>query len=228
MTRDQSPPPEVAAMLAVERSIPPVPAAAAERVRTRLDASIAAGGGAATAASGLIGKLFLVSVFVIVAGGGLAAYLARDGAAPAPAPARTSAVERRDLAPPPPTNVVPATRPAPAPAPIAAPDEHAARNVHAASTPKPKPEAIALDERELLEQAQRCLAQTDASCALAAIASHAKHFPSGALAEERDALWVQALALSGDTAAANAHARQFLETYPKSVYVTAIRRAMTP
>ncbi|MCA9519000.1 MAG: hypothetical protein KC635_28895, partial [Myxococcales bacterium] len=54
--------------------------------------------------------------------------------------------------------------------------------------------------------------------ALAALAEHARVFPAGQLAEERDLLRYRALRASGDAAAAQKAAAAFRERYPKSIH----------
>ena len=94
----------------------------------------------------------------------------------------------------------------------------------------PKPAAAAAhprtlaDERALLEKARTALAGGDDDGALAAVNRHAKQFPSGLLAEERDALRVRALASRGD----DVHALfdDFQSRYPLSLFLPSVRAAV--
>ena len=81
-------------------------------------------------------------------------------------------------------------------------------------------------ERQLLEAARTAVARSMVPAALASLEQHAREFPQGVLAEERDALWVQALAVSGDLPAARARAGRFTETYPDSLFLPVVERAV--
>ncbi len=77
-------------------------------------------------------------------------------------------------------------------------------------------------ERSLLGTARTALTRGNGSAALAALNSHARQFPRGQLREERESLWIQALALSGQGDEANARARSFKKTYPNSLLGPAV------
>ncbi len=83
------------------------------------------------------------------------------------------------------------------------------------------------EERALVERARTALARGLASDALAATDQHTKRFPRGRLAEEREALAVQALALSGDKKAAEARAGRFRRSFPNSIFASAVDRAVS-
>ncbi|HWL88075.1 MAG TPA: hypothetical protein VNO21_19870 [Polyangiaceae bacterium] len=80
-------------------------------------------------------------------------------------------------------------------------------------------------ERALVETARAALARTDAAAALAVLARHAREFPNGTLAEEREALAVQALAKAGDVAKAKVRAQRFRERYPRSLFLPVVEEA---
>jgi outer membrane protein assembly factor BamD (BamD/ComL family) len=82
------------------------------------------------------------------------------------------------------------------------------------------------EERALVDRARTALARGLASDALAAIDQHTKRFPRGRLAEEREALAVQALALSGDKNAAGARAARFRRSFPSSIFASAVDQAV--
>jgi ribosomal protein L13E len=67
-----------------------------------------------------------------------------------------------------------------------------------------------------LEAIRRQLAAGDGAAALAAIARHRAAFPTGQLVPEREALTIEALCTSGDTAAAVRRARAFALAHPDS------------
>lgn len=80
------------------------------------------------------------------------------------------------------------------------------------------------DERALLEKARTSLAGGDSDAALAAVNRHAKLFPSGLLAEERDALRVRAAAARGDDV--QALFDDFATRYPLSLFLPSVRAAV--
>lgn len=230
MSRDEPLPRDLAAMLQAEREIPPPPAGAYERVQPRLHATIAAAGNSAApsgAASGAAAiKPLVVTMLAVLGAGAVVAYLALRADPPpraavdpppaaSPSPSQIHAIE---LAP----AVSPSIMaPAPSPAEVSAPEAPAV--VGERQPPRHKP-----DERALIDEAQRCLARQATACALAAVGVHARHYPKGELAEERDAIQIQALDLAGNAAAAQERARLFVAAYPNSVYGAAIRRLLEP
>jgi hypothetical protein len=90
-----------------------------------------------------------------------------------------------------------------------------------ALTPAPKPSASPEDslkgEAELLNKAHRALA-TDPSTALAIAREHAKRYPRGQLAAERELLLVQALVKLGRRSEAEARGRELREAAPNNIY----------
>jgi hypothetical protein len=89
------------------------------------------------------------------------------------------------------------------------------------ATAAARPPAAASDfsaERSLLERARSALARSDGTAAMAAIDEHQRRFPSGSLAEEREALAVRALLASGKRAEAERRAAAFGKRYPNSLF----------
>jgi len=82
------------------------------------------------------------------------------------------------------------------------------------------------DESELIEAAWSALDRDDPEGALAAIGRHQDHYPTGRLAEERDALRVLALAKAGRTDEARERADLFRAEYPRSIHLAAIQAAL--
>jgi hypothetical protein len=123
------------------------------------------------------------------------------------------------------------TRAAPAPtttAPPAASD--AGREKHVASR-RARAEAGGDDlaaERRLLEEARAALARGDGRSALAAADRHARTFPAGQLAEERESVRVRALVASGRLDEARARAERFRRRYPQSIFLPAIASTLDP
>jgi hypothetical protein len=74
------------------------------------------------------------------------------------------------------------------------------------------------EERQILDRAESALRGRNAGEALAATAEHARRFPSGQLAAERDALYIQALVLEGHVEQARRETEDFHARYPNSVF----------
>lgn len=81
-------------------------------------------------------------------------------------------------------------------------------------------------ERRLLEPARTALARGLTPQALELLEKHEQQFANGVLAEERDALWVQALSVAGQPEAARARARRFRAAYPDSLFMPVVERAL--
>ncbi len=80
-------------------------------------------------------------------------------------------------------------------------------------------------ERMLLDGARAALGRGDPAAAVVAAKAHEQRFPRGALAEEREALYIQALAQSGKLPEARARAARFKQTYPDSMLLPAVSAA---
>lgn len=86
------------------------------------------------------------------------------------------------------------------------------------------PSADTLDrELQILGVARRALARGDGLASLVALAEHARSFPDGALAEERDALFVRAHCAAGHERDAREGLVRFTERYPSSVSLPTLR-----
>jgi TolA-binding protein len=81
------------------------------------------------------------------------------------------------------------------------------------------------EERLLLETASVALMKGDHASALVALRQHAARFPRGALAQEREALLVQALAASGNEEAAQNRAEDFKRNFPGSLQRDSVEKA---
>lgn len=91
-----------------------------------------------------------------------------------------------------------------------------------ATTPSLGAASTLARERELLDVGRAALARGRGDDALAAAKEHAKYFPSGQLAEEREVLAIQALRLAGRNADAKARAALFAKRFPASIYAAAV------
>jgi hypothetical protein len=111
-----------------------------------------------------------------------------------------------------------------APRPAEAPTESASDSAITVQT-------TLAEERSLVSLAREAIARRDGLSAIEALTAHERTFRYGKLAEERDALFVQALALSGRDSDARRRARDFEQRYPRSVFrprIEAILREMSP
>jgi len=83
-------------------------------------------------------------------------------------------------------------------------------------------------ELKVLQPARAAVARDDFLSALAAIAEHERRFPEGQLAEEREALRVQALLGLQRTEEASRAAAAFRERFPGSVLLSRMRKSLHP
>jgi outer membrane protein assembly factor BamD (BamD/ComL family) len=77
-------------------------------------------------------------------------------------------------------------------------------------------------ERTLIEDARARLKSGDATGALARLGEHAANYPDGQLAEDREALAVQALVHAGQYDAAWTRAAALRARWPNSVFLPAV------
>ena len=78
----------------------------------------------------------------------------------------------------------------------------------------------------MIEMARTALFRGDASTTLRIVRSHAQRFAQGRLAEERDSLWIQALAVAGRGAEARERAAKFRLAYPQSLLLGVVKHAL--
>lgn len=159
---------------------------------------------AGTKLTGLLASAWLklgLGVSVLVAAGVTTAYVAREERQIATTTVHTAV--RQPLAP-----TTSSTAWEPVPVPSAAPT---------ASTKAPMPLAETRSELELVRQARAAL-QSDPDQSLALCTIHAKTYPSGQLAEEREVVAIDALMRVGRASDAKARARQFTRRWPQSAY----------
>jgi hypothetical protein len=224
MTADLPPlEPEVRALLdEVEGPPPMIPGSLQAKMRGRIELALAAEtatGGATPRRSMRLRQATMLGAAALV-GAGVTHFVERMVAAP-----RVEVVRVVVDAGPPPTasvhaDAVPAESASPEPARTASPS---------ASAPRPVAHDtdLALEGR-LIDTARAALAHGDFEASLAAVGRHAKAFPGGRLAEEREAIAVQALAGAGRTAEARARAQTFRKNYPQSLFVPLVDAAVGP
>jgi len=147
-----------------------------------------------------------------------ASYFLSDRPKPEPAPA----VSER---PAPSPSVVPTVTfvPAPSSAPSAAPSSSARVNARQGSAPIEAPKESELD---LMRDAKAAL-PVDPNQALSILNRHAKLYPSGVLAQEREVLAIDALLRLGRKSEASARAARFSSNYPTSAHWPHIQRSLS-
>ena len=112
--------------------------------------------------------------------------------------------------------------PAPAPEPLPVAIQHAV-TAKAARAPRGADPFTA--EVELLQRAHLAYARRDFSGALALVQEHARRFPKGPLAEEREALRVESLVGAGLADEASRRAAVFAARFPRSVLLPRVEAA---
>lgn len=235
--------PDLEALLEVERAAPgpaasvqraiaarlfeSVAAATAATAATASAASAATGGAsssataatAATSGAALIKPLLLAATFAAGVGTGVGGTLLikdRPPTSSKPLPVATLDASTREI------SLGDAGLPdASFETPDAAPSEPQVTSKPIIET-RTTPDRALASERALLEVARTALTRNDWQNALHSLNDHLEQFPHGRLAEERDALWIQALLRKGDREAAEIRARQFRERYPQSLFLPAI------
>jgi hypothetical protein len=169
-----------------------------------------------------LGSVPVGKALALVLIGGLAGSLLTILARPAPKAAEVRVV-----------SVEPAHE-APLPASSAVPTESAEAQE---PTPTP-PSAISsvatttdrslARERALVEKARSAIIRGDGATAILATADHLRQFPDGRLAEEREALAVQALMLVGRPDEAHDRAKRFRARYPNGLFLPVVEAAIGP
>lgn len=114
-----------------------------------------------------------------------------------------------------------ALAPTPTPTPIAPVSEGRRPGRHVS----PAAQESYAAELALLHRAQVAYASQEYSVTVGLVAEHARRFPNGRLAEERDALRVRSLARSGRTDEARRAADEFAAHFPRSVLLPRLKEA---
>ena len=200
---------------------------------TALGAAGGAGTGAAAAAltttTGVTVAKALGSLLFLAALGGGALYFSRDEPpASAPSAAKTvtapsTSVEDRGVAPTPPILAEPlAAATAESSAPVVATAPAAPKHSSKVAPAEPAEGALTVETR-LVSDARTAARAGDSSRALALLEQHARRFPGGVLAEERDAERAVLLCTSGRTGEGRTRAARFFRDYPKSALGANVR-----
>jgi hypothetical protein len=214
------PPPdgEVAEALDGLRREEPAPPEVRARARARLLAAVAGAPVGPGAPRGLLAGRRAVATVAFLAGG-VAGALAYALWVPRPAP-QVVYVDRVVAPPPPPVAVPPPPVP---PAPAANPPATTAT----VSAPPSRASQLSA-ERLVLDEARAAIAQGDPGRALDRLERHRRTFSSPILGEERDAMWVEALAKAGRHDEAASKAATFHKHWPESLFTSAVDDAVGP
>lgn len=158
------------------------------------------------------------------AGGKIALGFVATGVVAAAIAIATRTPSPTEAPPPPPASaIVEAPAPPPPPAPIETTPEPIAS---ASATPpaRPAPPRVVVPEATILKQAHDELLRGSPERALALAADHARAYPNGALAQERDVITIEALVRLGRKDEARRKARAFHAAYPGSSHGERIDR----
>ena len=233
-----SPRMQIEALLAVERAFVPQPddirARALRRARAAVPRSlyvqqpVTSSSPRRPLAVGKVAAAALV-LSTLCSAAFYAGYEVKTSAVPATAPATaasgaaTARSHSLTVSKPVPLRVSPVPSCAPAAAATAPePTRRASLPPRSAPAAEAKQSDVHAAELRVLQPAQLAVARQDYATALAAIASHRHQFPSGRLAEEREALRVKALLGLGRVAEAERASVAFQKRFPHS----ALRRRM--
>ena len=173
---------------------------------------------AAAAAAGGTTKLSAVAAtgVALLGGVGLVATQAGSGSAAREPRALVQRIEHR------------APRAAPQPS-AAAPTPSASEAPSgslSARAPRPADAAPRPSESELLRRAHDALRSGNGAAALKHVAEHRRSYPSGLLSQEREVVTIEALAQSGNRAAALSQGKAFLSRYPGSTHARRVRAVL--
>lgn len=181
-----------------------------------LQAGVAArlpGGAPAAAAHAGVAKLVAAAVVGVGAGGGAVLWALSHFAAPADVPAAAPVPAVSEPVPAPAAAAARPTAPSPPESAVA----HPARSATAPVAAEP--------EDALVDRAQRALA-ADPAAALRLAGEHARLYPAGELAQEREVVAVTALARLGRGEEAHARAAAFKRRWPTSAHVRKVDDAL--
>jgi hypothetical protein len=204
--------PNLGALFVAERVRSRAPAGTKARVLERLDGSIAAGAATGVAGASLGAKLLPILGAFVVGGavGGAAVAVARPPhVVYVDRPVPVASVVSSTVEPPPTIEIV--TTPA------------VEKTAPSASAPQ---EGTLAAERAVLDVARSALARGDGAHALEAAERHGRMFPRGQMAEEREAIAVQALVRLGRVDEARARGDRFRSRFPNSVLGPVIDAAL--
>jgi hypothetical protein len=113
--------------------------------------------------------------------------------------------------------------PSEAPAAVEAPKIAPTSRPGSATTPAPADSASIAREIEAVDQVRTLVSRGQSSAALSAIGKYRKEFPRGVLRQEATLLQIEALAKSGNLAAAREIGQRFLREHPRTPHEKRVR-----
>lgn len=217
--------PDIRSLLDAARALHPAPTASRDAVRARLDASLRAPLPNPAPAPALPRRWPLtVATFVV---GALSGALAQRALTPRPAVVTVVRVVQAPPAPAARTVADAAVAVAVVAPALAPPAAVVAADVPTRARVDREPVEGSLNgERAVLEIARTGLTRGQSAAAIAALERHARRYPRGRLAPERDSMWVQALVSAGRYDAAQEHAARFRRSYPGSMLQPVVDEAL--
>ena len=232
-------PPDLRALFAQEREAYPEDLAARARTMRRIEASIAFGavgvaaGAAAAAKTGLLASLGLHAakhaklwIALSFAGGIALGETHARLSTPPSAPQVAQATDPGTAAATSPATALASSSNEPAAIPVGSlPNLPSSPLAPPAVSAAPSNLAA---EQALIDTARSALSRGRALDALHATDDHARQFPHGRLAEERETMAIQALLLAGRRGDAEARGQRFHKAYPGSLYGNAVDALLAP
>lgn len=168
------------------------------------------------------GKVVMGMILVTVAGG-VGVWLSTRSAPRSPSPVQSAPIAESA----PQSSTAREVPSAEALAPSSSAAERSAPAIPSSNKPVPRREQDSLTAESALVGRARTRLETDPAGALASLEEHARTFPNGELAPERDFLTVKALRRVGRTDDARTKARAFLKRYPSSPYAGSVRNVLS-
>ncbi|MBN2193045.1 MAG: hypothetical protein JW751_09535 [Polyangiaceae bacterium] len=203
---------------------------ASNRARARTLAALGIAGSALVASKSAAASATGWSVSQVVVGGALAVAATVGVVAltvGSPSPAVDSVLTTPPIPIAPPTLSAPSAEISKGILTPTAPSEvpkRAIRKPRPTPAPRTAPSASIADELKSLDAARSALSAGNPAGALTRLDEHARRYPRGGLALEAEVLRIEALAQSGNRAAAATRARAFVARYPTSVFTPRVRR----
>ena len=109
--------------------------------------------------------------------------------------------------------------------PAATPAPHSANAGIPGQAPSARDTALGAEDA-LIDMARTAVARKQGDVALGPLERHARDFPNGRLAEDREWLWIQALMEVGRVDEAKARATRFRSAFPRSMYLPALDQVL--
>ena len=169
-----------------------------------------------------------IAILAVVGAGAVtgAGLLHQRGSSSSPPPAHVAPAVARPV--PVATEHAPSLAPVPSPAAVEPLPRTTARSLERSrpgrAAEEPLPSSRLAEEAQSLVEARRLLRSGAVAAAISALESANREFAGGRLAQEREALLIDALAQSGQRDPARHRAEAFLRDYPRSPHAADVKR----